>query len=657
MRDDFHPKPASSGARMTAKSTIIEVLGAGDLLASDAIARSLIANDQVKYMLALLQEARAHAEAPSVPAADLSRERILSRLDAPWLDDVVPQARKGPGDQLRLARGAELVGLMYETVATMLACLPERERAPLDKRLTELRSAGPDGGSLTGVAIDAMTSGDRKVGDSLHILVMDAHRAINALQAATAPETIDGAMTHGLSEAGRRRVAAFMRGLNRTAPLKFDHPGLGTTATEHDGLILIQNDIGTTDAHVLVIRVDARSVNVTYTDIHPQRLAFFTSLFDGRGVTWEGAKERHSDRLDESRFLITTGTFASASEEGLDGFLDFLGSRIVFLIDWNKMRKRLRGFVGKAAGHGLLKWAADHDFGHRGLLEIGGEAALGEAVEFAAGRHLRYGQRLDQMIGEAQAVSFIREAMELASVGLQQRRSRRTILDEIKTRLRRVMDCERLAIFDIAARHVAFGNDLASGLFEATGRIGQPSGEEWAARFARRAQAWEATADHLLNEARADIKRFDRPASLANFFDRADDAVDELEEAASLVELVARLIPPPEAMQLIAELCSSALDSAQQLVRIVECAALVSRHDVRDDLDDFYAGLESIIAAEHRADRTLRALRRLLILEPGYDQARILLLSELAANLERATDAHAHAAQSLRMYLIEEVIA
>ena len=35
-----------------------------------------------------------------------------------------------------------------------------------------------------------------------------------------------------------------MRGLNRTAPLKFDHPGLGATATRMDGKLVIQNDLG-----------------------------------------------------------------------------------------------------------------------------------------------------------------------------------------------------------------------------------------------------------------------------------------------------------------------------------------------------------------------------------------------------------------------------
>jgi len=37
-----------------------------------------------------------------------------------------------------------------------------------------------------------------------------------------------------------------------------------------------------------------------------------------------------------------TGRFAAETRRELDAFLTFLGSRIVFLIDWNKGRKALQ---------------------------------------------------------------------------------------------------------------------------------------------------------------------------------------------------------------------------------------------------------------------------------------------------------------------------
>ena len=91
----------------------------------------------------------------------------------------------------------------------------------------------------------------------------------------------------------------------------------------------------------------------------------------------------------------------------------------------------------------------------------------------------------------------------------------------------------------LAARHAACGYDLAArdarGIREAETDVDK----EWIAEFACRAVAWEARADQLLNEARDDAKRFRRPPSLIDFLEYADDAVDELEEAASRIDLFA----------------------------------------------------------------------------------------------------------------------
>lgn len=641
---------------MTLKREVVSELGGEELLAPDLIAKALVANDQVKYYFALLQAARDNADAPRVPAPDLRAERIASEVADGWLDDVVAETTRDTCGNYAVPKGAELVRRIGAGIVTMLACLPESEQAPLRARLAQLTPAVPESCAIPGDLIAAMTSGDPAAGDSLHLLVMDAHRAINALQAATAVETVAGAHVYRLSDQGRRLVLAFMDGLNRTAPLKFDHPGLGTTATEHDARLLIQNDIGTTDAHVLVIRVRGLEAIVTYTDIHEARLKFFKSLFAAYDVAWEGTEERDSARLSSRRYLLASGRFSGRDEAELCRFLGHLGSRIVFLIDWNHMRRRLHGFVSRARAIEVLKWAADHDYGHRGLIEIGGEHLLAEAVEYAAGPLLRYGQRLDDLISEGRAVAFIEDALRLASEGLRQGRSRRVIGDEIKAALRRDFENERLGIFDTAAAHVAFGYDIAAALCEALDRFGAAQSEAWIARFAARAAQWEAQADALLNEAREDVKRFRRPPTLIAFFERADDAVDELEEAAALVDLVALLRPPAAAVTRLRELAELPLRSAQELVKCVECAASVTRADVRDDLDEFLAALERLIATEHAADAALRAFRRWLILE-NADQRLTLALRELSQALETATDAHAHAGQMLRTYLMDEVIA
>jgi len=209
--------------------------------------------------------------------------------------------------------------------------------------------------------------------DSLHLLVMDAHKALNRVAGETAVEVIDGAHVHHLEPEDRDRVAAFMRGLNRTAPLAFGHPGLATTAARGGARLTIQNDIGATDRACACDSCRKQPVSVTYTDVHRVRAKFFSSLFETWNVEWSVLAEHEAGGLGkEDVFYLMTGRFAAETRRELDAFLTFLGSRIVFLIDWNKGRKALQTFVGKNTSIDLLTWAANNEVGHRAFLELGG---------------------------------------------------------------------------------------------------------------------------------------------------------------------------------------------------------------------------------------------------------------------------------------------
>ena len=134
---------------------------------------------------------------------------------------------------------------------------------------------------------------------------------------------------------------------------------------------------------MLVVHVDDGAVTVTYTDIHRPRAKFFVGLFEGQGVAWSELTEKNASGLSEDVFYLLTGRY-SDDAAAIDHFLEFLGSRIVFLIDWNKGRKALQTFVGRNAAIDLLTWAATHDLGHRAFLELGGADLIFEAVHRAA---------------------------------------------------------------------------------------------------------------------------------------------------------------------------------------------------------------------------------------------------------------------------------
>ena len=109
-------------------------------------------------------------------------------------------------------------------------------------------------------------------------------------------ESIAGALVYGIEASDRPLVRAFARGVERTQRVRFDHPGLGTVATRSGDALVMQNDIGETDAHVVVVKVVGRAVTVIYTDVHLPRLLFFQRMLAGGDIHWEDTRSRSERR-------------------------------------------------------------------------------------------------------------------------------------------------------------------------------------------------------------------------------------------------------------------------------------------------------------------------------------------------------------------------
>ena len=76
--------------------------------------------------------------------------------------------------------------------------------------------------------------------------------------------------------------------------------------------LAIQNDIGATDAHVVVTAVEGDTVTITYTDVHRSRAQFFTDMFAGNGVKWSGLERKKAQGLgDDGVFYLVTGRYQS----------------------------------------------------------------------------------------------------------------------------------------------------------------------------------------------------------------------------------------------------------------------------------------------------------------------------------------------------------
>ena len=499
-----------------------------------------------------------------------------------------------------------------------------------------LAELAPD--TLSSAQLHALTSGKRGKDDSLHLLVMDLHKALNRLAAELSSETIDGAHVWQVDAADRPRIAAFMRGLNATRALKLDHPGLDTAATRDGARLLLQNDIGTNDAHVLVIQVEGLRVVLTYSDLHRRRFAFFQSLLCEVGANWSEPQARTSAGLNfGATYYVGTAQFDCADEETLHQVLEGIGARIVFLIDWNRARKRLEQFVGKTDAVAILAEAARRRVGHMAWLAAGGEQLVFGAMQALGPEYFRIGDRLDGVLGTEKARAFVLESMGLASAAMQQRQPLALVADDTRLLLARYL--RRHDEFDLLAEHAAYCHALAEGLRDGLAH-GHERDRKAAREFSERAKDWERRADQLVMDARARAEARPRWGAFAELVETADDVADALEEAAFLLSLIAAdhhqgwRGEVHQTMQLLAD---AVLGAAQDHVRALEIARAFGEDSSAEDHEAFVAALWRVLNAERQCDVLLRDVRRALA-EHVSDAATLNLSTDFAQALESATD-------------------
>jgi len=638
---------------MTEKTRILDSLNEQALLLPSLVNRALTANDRVKYRFTLLQAAQAHADRPDAVTSSLRAERLAAGVPDSDLDRVVGDSeRLGPG-RYRVPASAGIVHEIFSDVAEMLEPLRVAEipeSTVFTQRLQAFAVPECAGDELAADQIHGITSGDREAGDSLHLLVMDMHRALNALQGSLASETIGGCRAYGIRDTDRALIAAFMDGINRTAPLKFDHPGLSATATRVGDKLVLQNDIGTTDAHVLVIHVTGRTVTVTYTDVHLPRLLFFQSLFDGYAVEWQDTLSRKDAGMEDGVYHLCVGRYSARSNLKLRDYLGHLGSRLVFLIDWNRARKRLRLFVPRRAAIDLLKWAADGNIGHMAWLKAGGEQLIFDAMSFAYGGQLRPGDRLDDLLTGNRAVQFLRFNLKQALEGLTQGRPASLIADEIRTELASQVRSTEDAMLDTALEHAGLIVELADTVRTAL-EAAQAGRRHEVTTMAQRAKDWETAADRELNNARSTL--LDGDNFMIQLMSAADDIADDLEEAVFHITLSPEA--PDSSIAALSKLVEPVANASRELVKALSASRHARRGVPREDMEDFLQAVHAIRTMEHASDLAEREVKRTLASDPR-PFAEVFGVVEAARNLEEAADGLMHVALLLRDHVMGKVI-
>lgn len=634
------------------KTQAVASLGQHRLMLPAWVKAALAANERLKVYLTVLQAAASHASHPHREPPDLAREVVAAGLNGTWLHDVVAVARRADDDLLIPGLPRFVAGLGDDLAIMARPVLettpPEAPPHPRVKQwLAWLHALPAD--RLTDRQVEELTHGRHGGTDSLHLLVMDLHKQINKLSGELATEVIAGANVWELQPQDRARVAAFMRGLNRTAPLKFDHPGLETAATRDGERLLLQNDIGTNDAHVLVLQVTERAITLTYSDLHRVRFAFFQALLVPFGAQWSGLESRTDAALNQGEaYCVGTARFDCADDAGVEAALEGIGSRIVFLIDWNRARKRLQAFVGKADAIAVLTEVAQADVGHRAWLQAGGERLVFAAMQAAGEGAFRIGDRLDEVIGVADAHAFLVAVMRLACDALRRGQPAALVADETRMLLAQHVR-QRTSEFDLLAEHAAYCQALAQAVSDALAHGAERSGKA-AGELAARSKAWERKADHLVMQARDKAERQPRWRPVARLVELSDDVADALEEAAFLISLIAdhHLKGWNGAVRkVLGRLADTVLQATQDQVKALAVARTLGSNSEAADNDAFLGATWRVLQAERQCDALLRDARR-VILGAVEDAPSLMLANDLAGALELASDRLLAAAYALR---------
>ena len=637
------------------KSEIIARLGQTDILLPSLIAEGLAANDRVKARLSVLQAAGRHARDPGSAKFDLTDECRTAGLDAVAMESLVSRARLLAGD-LVTAPGLDSLGsAIWDDVATMILAVEAGDKVPGEaarERLSVIRSANePDSSDTLALAqIAGLTRISDGGGPGLHRLVMDLHRSLNGLAAEHAEEVLASARVYGLLPQDRPVIEAFMRGVESTRRLKFDHPGLATTAMRSGARLTLQNDIGETDAHVVVIAVESDAVTVTYTDVHLPRAKFFMGLLRDFPVQWSGLDRKSAEGLgDDGAFYLVTGRYPT--DDRREAFLEAVGASLVFLIDWNRARKLLQTWVSKGGAVDVLDWAARNRIGHRGLLELGGGELVASAVRRAAPNRIGFGERLDHALGRDASVDFLKAVLRVSTEALLQGSSVRLARDRIEADLIRHLQRVDTALLTIVMRQAGLAREIAAGIAccIAEQQAGRPYNR---AALASRARRIEEKADRIAMEARGEIARFNADPTIKNLVDRIEEAIDELEQAAFVASVIPSVVAP-ELLEPLVRLCATVVKGTEAAASGVAAAADVPEGQ-RADSEDALAAVGRLIDAEHDADAAEREVTA-MVMQGEFDFKTALCVLDLARTLERATDRLAGFGHLLREHVLAEL--
>jgi hypothetical protein len=288
----------------------------------------------------------------------------------------------------------------------------------------------------------------------------------------------------------------------------------------------------------------------------------------------------------------------------------------------------------------VLRWAAEQEVGHRAFLQLGGDRLIFEAIEHASPSPVRYGQRLDEVLGKEAVAEFLQFVLRVTSEGLQQRRSERFIRDEIRAELLGRFETLEHGLLALAGEHAVLVGELAGGVLQ--GVLAAPEAEEARRQGAKRAAAWERRADALVDRVRGLARRSPGAQVYPRLLAEADDVADNLEEAAFLLTLGSTGTGAGSYEGRLQALAALLVTGSREWVKCLESATHVRRGGAREDLQDFLEAVDRVVTVG--------------LFATALDWRQLNLVLLVAQSLEQAADSLARSALTLRDHVLGEVM-
>jgi uncharacterized protein Yka (UPF0111/DUF47 family) len=361
-----------------------------------------------------------------------------------------------------------------------------------------------------------------------------------------------------------------------------------------------------------------------------------------------------SDGLNAGKpYQVGKAQLKADDDETLMDGIEAVASRIVFVIDWNRARKRLQNFVKKPQALAILRRAADEELGHMAWLLAGGDRLVFSAMQAVDSEAFRVGDRLDDVLGEASASDFLLELLRMSSIMLRQQQPVALVADEAQMLLARVLR-QRTFEFDLLAEHAAYCHAIALALCEAL-ENGTAVDETQNSSLVLRAKTWERQADHLLIDARQRAERQSRWCPVVELLEKSDDVADALEEAFFIHSMTLgeplQGLPAP-VTEVLRRLADTTLTAIQDQVKAIEIARQVSEHGDAADSDLFLQTLWRMLRAERLCDELSREARKSIVISLHASPAGMLLATDLATTIEKASDGLLAAGYALRKMVL-----